>query len=228
MQLLKGLVPMIGLNVIGLSSNNYTLKYVDASFYQVARGLVLPLTVGTSYVFLHSRPSLRILLSCALVTSGFFIGVFLDGTHVSSLGIFFGVAFLPDLAAVDPYYMLPVLSAVLMNVQLKMGAADMVGGDRQMMTHMINFFRVVSVLGIYIMGSFPVGLNLYVATGIGAMIVQTAVLRVPAVRRLLNIPIVKRTQPVQPVKFSDSIEYVKKYLAEQKALAAKQGVRRKF
>ncbi|KAA1474421.1 hypothetical protein DENSPDRAFT_931641 [Dentipellis sp. KUC8613] len=91
-QLIKGLVPMVGLNVIGLSSNNYTLKFVDASFYQVARGLVLPLTVATSYVFLHSRPSLRILVSCALVTSGFFIGVFLDGTKVSTLGVFFGVA----------------------------------------------------------------------------------------------------------------------------------------
>jgi len=87
----KGLGPMVGLSVIGLSFSNYTLKYVDASFYQVARGLVLPFTVCTSYFFLASRPSLRILLACALVTLGFFVGVFLDGTSVSSLGIFFGV-----------------------------------------------------------------------------------------------------------------------------------------
>ncbi|KAF8639198.1 hypothetical protein AX17_001684 [Amanita inopinata Kibby_2008] len=87
----KGLVPMIGLNVIGLSFSNYTLKYVDASFYQVARGLVLPFTVCTSFFFLQSRPSLRILFSCSIVTLGFFIGVFLDGTPISALGIFFGV-----------------------------------------------------------------------------------------------------------------------------------------
>ena len=74
------------------SSNNYTLKYVDASFYQVARGLVLPLTVLTSFIFLNTRPSIRILLSCSIVTVGFFVGVFLDGTHVSTLGIVFGVA----------------------------------------------------------------------------------------------------------------------------------------
>ncbi|KIY62379.1 hypothetical protein CYLTODRAFT_426969 [Cylindrobasidium torrendii FP15055 ss-10] len=87
----KGLVPMVGLNVIGLSFTNYTLKYVDASFYQVARGMVLPFTVVTSYFVLHHRPSLRIISACAVVTAGFFVGVFLDGTKVSMVGISFGV-----------------------------------------------------------------------------------------------------------------------------------------
>ncbi|KAF9453324.1 hypothetical protein P691DRAFT_755588 [Macrolepiota fuliginosa MF-IS2] len=88
----KGLVAMVGLNVVGLSFSNYTLKYVDASFYQVARGLLLPFTVATSYVILHARPSLLILLACTVVTLGFFIGVFLDGTPISMTGIYFGVA----------------------------------------------------------------------------------------------------------------------------------------
>jgi GDP-fucose transporter C1 len=83
---------MVGLNVVGLSFSNYTLKYVDASFYQVARGLVLPFTVGVSFFMLSSRPSLRILLCCAIVTFGFFIGVFLDGTPLSVVGVSFGVA----------------------------------------------------------------------------------------------------------------------------------------
>ncbi|KAH9941547.1 hypothetical protein B0H21DRAFT_752438 [Amylocystis lapponica] len=91
MQVCKGLIPMVGLNVIGLSFSNYTLKYVDASFYQVARGMVLPFTVGTSFFILHARPSLRILLACSIVTIGFFIGVFLDGTQVSVVGVSFGV-----------------------------------------------------------------------------------------------------------------------------------------
>jgi len=80
------------LNVVGLSFSNYTLKYVDASFYQVARGLVLPFTVCTSYFLLHSRPSLRILVSCSIVTIGFFVGVFLDSTPISLIGVSFGVA----------------------------------------------------------------------------------------------------------------------------------------
>ena len=74
------------------SFSNYTLKYVDASFYQVARGLVLPFTVVVSFIFLHARPSLKVLSACGVVTLGFFVGVFLDGTPVSMLGILFGVA----------------------------------------------------------------------------------------------------------------------------------------
>ncbi|KAJ7672532.1 hypothetical protein DFH06DRAFT_1082525 [Mycena polygramma] len=92
LKICKGLIPMVGLGILGLSLSNYTLKYVDASFYQVARGLVLPFTVGVSGVVLHSRPSLRILFSCAIVTVGFFAGVFLDGTPVSLVGVGFGVA----------------------------------------------------------------------------------------------------------------------------------------
>jgi hypothetical protein len=67
------------------------LKYLDASFYQVARGLVLPSTVGVSFFVLQSRPSLRILLCCATVIFGFFIGVFLDGVPLSPVGVSFGV-----------------------------------------------------------------------------------------------------------------------------------------
>ncbi|KAL5478355.1 hypothetical protein ACEPAI_2539 [Sanghuangporus weigelae] len=90
--LFKGLAPMVILNVVGLSFSNFTLKLVDASFYQVARGLVLPFTVLTSFIFIHARPSRAILLACLVVTLGFFVGVFLDGVHVSMAGIFFGVA----------------------------------------------------------------------------------------------------------------------------------------
>ena len=54
--------------------------------------MVLPFTVATSFVFLHSRPSVMALLACSLVTFGFFVGVFLDGTGVSLVGVSFGVA----------------------------------------------------------------------------------------------------------------------------------------
>jgi GDP-fucose transporter C1 len=76
-----------------------TLKYVDASMYQVARGLLLPITVAISGIILHTRPSLRILISCAIVTVGFFIGVFIDNLQSTSAstegpslrGVLFGV-----------------------------------------------------------------------------------------------------------------------------------------
>lgn len=116
----KALFPMVAINVLGLkwvsdslisgylltsilslsfSFNNFTLKYVDASMYQVARGLLLPITVAISGIVLHTRPSSRILVSCAVVTIGFFIGVFIDNLNSTSTsangpslrGVFFGV-----------------------------------------------------------------------------------------------------------------------------------------
>jgi len=92
LELMKGLSPMIILNVLSLSFSNFTLKYVNASFYPVARGLVLPFTVLISFVLLSSRPSVLVLLACSIVTFGFLVGVFLDGVHASPRGIFFGVA----------------------------------------------------------------------------------------------------------------------------------------
>lgn len=99
--IVKGLAPLIGTNVMGLSFNNYCLKYVDASFYQVARGLVLPITVLTSAYLLHTRPSSRVLSACFLVTGGFFVGVFLDrassapaspsAVPPSAIGVMFGL-----------------------------------------------------------------------------------------------------------------------------------------
>ncbi|KAI0284567.1 hypothetical protein BGY98DRAFT_947545 [Russula aff. rugulosa BPL654] len=90
--ILTGLAPTVIFNVLSLSLSNYSLRFVDASFYQVARGLILPFTVVTSYTLLRARPSLPILLSCSIVTLGFFVGVFLDNVHVSGSGILFGVA----------------------------------------------------------------------------------------------------------------------------------------
>jgi GDP-fucose transporter C1 len=90
--ILNGLASTVIFNVLSLSLSNYSLRFVDASFYQVARGLILPFTVLTSYTMLHTRPSVRILLSCSIVTLGFFVGVFLDNVHVSGPGILFGIA----------------------------------------------------------------------------------------------------------------------------------------
>ena len=46
----------------------------------------------TSYIFLHARPSFRILIACSVVTLGFFVGIFLDSTPIALVGIAFGVS----------------------------------------------------------------------------------------------------------------------------------------
>jgi len=154
------------------------------------------------------------------VTLGMFFGIKrlcvlpLEQLHWS------GVSFLPDLTIPDPYYVLPIVSAVLMNVQLKVGAADMAAtADRTTAAHMINAFRVVSVISIPLMGHFPSGLNLYVLTGIAAMLVQTSVLQRNVVRRMLRLPPRLKNTDVKPVTFGESIEHIKKWFREQNRIA---------
>ncbi|KAI0050326.1 hypothetical protein FA95DRAFT_1536656 [Auriscalpium vulgare] len=151
--LLKGLAPLVLLNVVALSSNNYTLKYVDASFYQVARGLVLPLTVLTSYIYLHSRPSVRILVSCAVVTAGFIIGVFLDGARVSVLGVTFGIA--------------SSLMSALHAVVMKRGL-DIVGGSALDLSWYSNLLSaVVLVPCVVLVGEAPAVWDIVTGRAVG-------------------------------------------------------------
>ncbi|KAH9044309.1 60Kd inner membrane protein-domain-containing protein [Lactarius pseudohatsudake] len=131
-----------------------------------------------------------------------------------------GVSFLPDLTVADPFYVLPIAAAVLMNVQLWVGASDMAAtADRTTAAHMINAFRVVSVISIPLMGQFPSGLNLYVLTGIAAMLMQTSILRQDAVRRILRIPLLPKNTNTKPVTFQESIDHLKKWFHDQNRIA---------
>jgi GDP-fucose transporter C1 len=70
--------PLIAVNVLGLIFNNLCLQYVDASFYQIARGLVLPITVVLAFVFQSSPPSRHATYCCVGITLGFAVGVLYD------------------------------------------------------------------------------------------------------------------------------------------------------
>ncbi|KAF8589367.1 hypothetical protein K439DRAFT_1405203 [Ramaria rubella] len=71
----RKLAPLIIVDAAGFTFNALCLRDVEAAFYQVARGLVLPLTI--TIVALHSstRPSLKVCGCAAIVTTGFFVGV---------------------------------------------------------------------------------------------------------------------------------------------------------
>ncbi|KAJ7492478.1 hypothetical protein FB451DRAFT_533942 [Mycena latifolia] len=71
----KKLFPVVSVNIIGLVFNTLCLRGVDASFFQIARGLVLPLTIMVSSVHTHSMPSWNVILASVVVTGGFFLGV---------------------------------------------------------------------------------------------------------------------------------------------------------
>jgi GDP-fucose transporter C1 len=140
------------------SFNNFCLKYVDASFYQIARGLVLPFTVITSLLFLRAAPpSYRILMACAIVTGGFFTGVFLDhvtasslakaaadakaGSGPSAVGIFFGI--------------LSSMTTALHAVVIKR-ALDVVDGSAIDLAWYTNLLSAIAILPIIVVaGEIP-------------------------------------------------------------------------
>ncbi|KAF9056090.1 hypothetical protein BJ165DRAFT_1522041 [Panaeolus papilionaceus] len=92
----KKLFPVVSVNIVGLVFNTLCLRDVDASFFQIARGLVLPLTIVVSSVYLRSKPSKLVIVCATMVTAGFMIGVApsksLPVTAIpSTLSLFYGV-----------------------------------------------------------------------------------------------------------------------------------------
>lgn len=91
----KQLLGLIAINVVGLTLNTLCLANIDAVLYQVARSMILPMTVSMSPFILGQYPSPKILLSCAVIFVGFFIGIFgerhFSTTTVTTTGIVFGV-----------------------------------------------------------------------------------------------------------------------------------------
>lgn len=87
----RPLVPLIGINVVGLALNTLCLGYVSAAHYQVARSLVLPFTVLLSFLFLSVIPTPNILGACAIVVLGFWVGV-AGELELSVIGVIFGVS----------------------------------------------------------------------------------------------------------------------------------------
>ncbi|EIM92216.1 uncharacterized protein STEHIDRAFT_89058 [Stereum hirsutum FP-91666 SS1] len=92
----KKLAPVVIVNIVGLVFNTLCLRDVEASFFQIARGLVLPLTIAVSTTVTHVQPSSRTVAAAALVTVGFFVGVApqsgLPTSAVpSTLSLFYGV-----------------------------------------------------------------------------------------------------------------------------------------
>jgi GDP-fucose transporter C1 len=92
----KKLTPVIFVNVVGLVFNTLCLRDVEASFFQIARGLVLPLTIIVSSFSTHTTPSSRTIFAALIVTTGFVLGVAPSASipvdvAPSILSLFYGV-----------------------------------------------------------------------------------------------------------------------------------------
>lgn len=147
LSIFKSLMPLISINVLGLTFNTYCLQFVDASFYQVARGLILPFTVLASYIFLGTRSSPKIHLSILIVTLGFIIGVSSERLTVSHLGVALGI-FSSLTTSMHAIIMKRALSKVSGTIDL---------------TYLTNLYSAVLIFPfILVMGEFQIVLSLLV------------------------------------------------------------------
>lgn len=87
---LSQIVPLSCVFTAMIVFNNLCLKYVEVSFYQVARSLTIVFNVVFDFVILGQRTSLPAIGCCAIVVSGFLIG---NNQEIrwSLQGVLFGV-----------------------------------------------------------------------------------------------------------------------------------------
>jgi GDP-fucose transporter C1 len=73
-----------------LAFNNICLKYVQVTFYQVARSLSILFNILLTYVLLGTTTSQQALIACGIVFAGFILGSYGE-IEFSWAGLFFGV-----------------------------------------------------------------------------------------------------------------------------------------
>jgi len=89
------LLPLTVARLIGILAKTYCLASVNASVYQIARGLLLPFTLFLSLLVLRPRPYYPpiSLVGCAMVMAGFGTGMLADYSQMltSGKGVLLGV-----------------------------------------------------------------------------------------------------------------------------------------
>ena len=103
---------------------------------------------------------------------------------------------------------------------------DLVGQTAQM-GHIMNGMRLLTTASIFLMASLPSGVVVYLITSILAMTGQSLLLRQPAVRQLLRIPLIPRHLVTPAPTMRESFVYVKKWWNDKKTEAAAQALKRR-
>jgi len=91
----RKLTPLILVDAAGFVFNALCLRDVEAAFYQVARGLVLPLTITVVAISSKTRPAASVVGCAAVVAVGFLLGVSFQSNLPAksipgSLALFYG------------------------------------------------------------------------------------------------------------------------------------------
>lgn len=151
-----------------------------------------------------------------------------------------GTLWFTDLAAKDPYYILPAISAAGMMAVLEAGTET--GAANPQSKGMKNVFRVLSLAVVPFTAWMPSGVFVYWITSNFFSIGQILALKSPSLRKALNIPLlVKKPQELQQntkgfmENFKDQQKHYEKLEKEralrerqQAAAAARRAAKRRF
>ncbi|TRM66147.1 60Kd inner membrane protein-domain-containing protein [Schizophyllum amplum] len=121
-------------------------------------------------------------------TLGLFFGVKRLCEEVPQLAVS-GFSLLPDLTVTDPYWILPMISVALIQLQIRASAAD---GSIDLTTaasmpHIMNMMRIFSIITIPLLAKLPIGVLVSLITQSVFMTLQSTILRLPRVRRRLGL-----------------------------------------
>jgi len=134
---IKNLFPLILIDALGFVFNALCLRDVEAAFYQIARGMVLPLTITVVAITSRTPPAKSVVLCAFVVTVGFLLGVawptaIPEKSMPGPLALFYGV--------------LSSLSIAIHAVLIK-SSLTYVGGSPTQLSYWANFGAAI-FLGI--------------------------------------------------------------------------------
>ncbi|KAG1725797.1 60Kd inner membrane protein-domain-containing protein [Suillus paluster] len=220
-------------NVMSLRNSSRLLPYTDqlqavtTEWKQINTGDRLALQrISLKRQKIYEKAGARVLPSIIMpfvqipVTLGLFFAVrkmtLLPVEQLKQSGVFF----LPDLTMADPYYILPILSTVAINIQMSVMKGDVNFAEKPDMAHIMNYMRIFSFLSVPLMGSLPSGLWLSILTGVMVSCLQSFILQRATVRRWLKIS--PRVEPkVKPPTMMESMQYAKSwYMGKRSEITA--------
>lgn len=105
-----------------------------------------------------------------------------------------GMLWFPDLTAADPYYIMPVLSAGTFLAMTEIGKDQMMANDPVRGRTMVNAFRAMALVMVPLTASFNSAVFVYWTTNNTFSLLQSIVLKQPAVRKTFGI-----WEPPKPV-----------------------------
>ena len=84
-------------------------------------------------------------------------------------------------------------------------------GTTPQMGHIMNLLRLLTTASVFLLANLSNGVLVYLLTSMGCMTAQSLILRQPAIRRMLGIPIVPENLRTQMPTMRESAVYLREW-----------------